>query len=93
MPESQSPFRITIEVDWESLPPMTSSQKSRLSMKMQRVQDSAIRLCEGMLKGTLKYESEDLSILEWVEHLMSESVDHVNYCSFLLKLLKDGRAL
>jgi len=62
---------------------LTLDEWTRLNMKMRVVENAAKHMATGMCKGTLKYESDDLTVKEWLEHLSSEIYDTVNYLGFM----------
>lgn len=58
---------------------LTGSELARLQYKLSLVESLAVRLATGMLKGVLKYNTDDLTPEEWTEHIFSESADLLNY--------------
>ena len=59
----------------------------RLKYKLNLVEQRAELLARGMLKGTLKYDRDELSVDEWLEFLGDDATDTINY----IDLLKDAR--
>lgn len=55
----------------------------RLNKKMRLVEGSAVKLAMGMLKGTLKYESDVITQAAWMAHLTAEMHDAVNYLALM----------
>lgn len=62
---------------------LSDEEYERLIKKIPLVVNSALRLCAGMVKGTIKYDTEDLSLREWFDHLRDEAIDQVNYASLM----------
>lgn len=55
----------------------------RLNRKMKLVEQQAKLLGAAMIKGTLKYEHDDIEQAEWLEHMKSELLDLVNYTALM----------
>ena len=58
---------------------LTSAEYARLIEKLELVKDFARQLAVGMLKGTIKYPSDDWSVDTWIAMEMDDTVDSINY--------------
>lgn len=76
-------FVVTIHESTILVNNLSYEEFARLSKKLPLVVESARRLCAAMVKGTLKYDTEDLSLQEWFNHLRDEAIDQVNYTSLM----------
>lgn len=76
-------FSIKIEVAPLLGTNLSTEEYTRLKRKLLLVQNSAQRLCAAMVKGTIKYDADDLSLREWFNHLRDEALDQVNYTSLM----------
>lgn len=75
------PENFTIEL-WPSLVldcQLSDSELERLHRKLKLVRQAALYMAAGMLKGTLKYGSDDYSLEQWFAHLLGEGADQMNY--------------
>lgn len=75
------PENFTIEL-WPSLVldcQLSDSELERLHRKLKLVRQAALYMAAGMLKGTLKYDSDDYSLEQWFAHLLGEGADQMNY--------------
>ena len=70
-------------VSLPSLTILSGENMERLRRKMPLVQEAATRLAVGMLKGTIKYDTDDWTPEQWIEHLGDEAFDQVNYFMLL----------
>ncbi len=77
-------FKVTVEVDPDLSGSLTTSQADRLDYKLQLVERAAARMAANMLKGVLKYEADATSLVPWLEHLMDEGADQMNYQMLLI---------
>ena len=66
-------------VPYEITRTLSEDEQRRLLKKELLVTAAAQRLIRGMLKGVLKYESDDISLEEWDEHIVDEASDLLNY--------------
>ena len=57
----------------------TIHERRRLKWKLELVKEEALKMALAMLKGTIKYESDDISPEEWDAHAESERIDQNNY--------------
>ena len=60
----------------------------RLAPKFRMVERAAAQLAGNMVKGTLKYRRDDWLVDEWIEYLLDDLSDSLNYAI----LLKEARA-
>lgn len=63
----------------ELLNRLTSVERERLVNKLALVKQAAAWMAAGMLKGTLKYATDDYSIDQWMAHVVGEGADQINY--------------
>ena len=56
---------------------------ARLTPKLNLVQEIAKKLASGMVKGTLKYQGDDRTVDEWLDYLLDDASDVLNYAFFL----------
>jgi len=80
---------ITTREDLQTLG-FTSAEYARLMPKLQLVAQFAARLAVAMLKGTVKYDSDDWSVEEWMDFEDDDTVDAINYR--LLRTAAHGQA-
>ena len=62
---------------------LTVEERSRLARKLDLVEKFATFMAAGMLKGTLKYSTDNYSIDQWMAHLIGEGADQANYAALL----------
>lgn len=72
-------FWVNIIISPELLEQLTETQITRLRVKLELVKHAAQIMAAGMLKGTLKYPTDDYSVEQWVAHLIGEGADQMNY--------------
>ena len=58
---------------------LSREDQRRLLCKLQLVEDEAEKMALAMLKGTLKYKSDDLTPEQWNDHSEEERIDQNNY--------------
>jgi len=58
---------------------LSPSEHIRLDKKLDLVQQAAEYMAAGMLKGTLKYPTDDLTVEQWMAHVVGEGADQFNY--------------
>ena len=69
---------------------------TRMEPKLQMVRDMAVKSIWGMIKGTVKYKSDDYTPAQWLDHLFDEQVDGINYQMLFedsIKRLKQERMI
>ncbi len=86
---SDTNFDVHIEITSELAENLNDRELERLIQKMPLVEEAASRLAEGMLKGVKKYDSDDNTVLEWLDHAKDEAVDLVNYLHLLEERYKE----
>lgn len=72
-------FPVSLNVSatiWDAL---SITERQRLFRKLRLVEQAAQWMAAGMLKGTLKYESDDYPLEQWFAHLLGEGADQMNY--------------
>ena len=58
---------------------ITDEEFSRLHKKLKLVAEAATYMAAGMLKGTIKYPTDDLPLDTWMAHVIGEGADQMNY--------------
>lgn len=74
-------FNVAVGVDLADLQAhgLTKEESSRLAPKLKLVEQFAQRLAVGMLKGTVKYDSDDWSVQAWIDFEEDDTVDSIDY--------------
>ena len=75
----QVSVRTEITVYDDDIPTFSNDEWERLKPKIEMVKELAIKLIWGMVKGTIKYKSDDYTPEQWLDHLFDEQVDGMNY--------------
>lgn len=55
-----------------------------MDWKLRLVEAAAAKMAANMLKGTLKYDSDNITEKEWLDHLGDDLTDSLNYYWLLL---------
>jgi hypothetical protein len=79
---------VWVELPWEEL---SRRDVDRLTPKIHMVQEAAAKLALAMIKGTLKYDTDDWSVDKWVEFGVDDASDALNYWYLLREALKVER--
>lgn len=58
---------------------LTTEQIERLLPKLELVVKAAKYMASGMLKGVLKYPTDDIAVEQWMAHVIDEGADQMNY--------------
>jgi len=58
---------------------VSNSEYERLYKKMRLVEEWAQYMAAGMLKGTLKYETDEHDLKTWMAHVIGEGADQASY--------------
>lgn len=58
---------------------LTTNEYKRLQNKLDLVLEAASYMAAGMVKGTVKYSKDNLSIATWMSHVIGEGADQMNY--------------
>jgi len=64
---------------------LTKKERTRTEQKLTLVKQAAIRLAVAMLKGTVKYPTDNHTIREWLEYALDDAGDAFQY----LHLIRD----
>lgn len=74
-------FKATINVSQSSLNELGLSldEFMRLQYKLRLIEESAVKQALAMLKGTLKYDTDDRTPDEWAAFEEEEDIDRFNY--------------
>jgi hypothetical protein len=71
---------------------LTNSEQERLKPKIQMVMDAARIMLAGMVKGTIKYPTDGFDIDKWMDHLIGEGCDQMNYQILLANAWKNHKS-
>ncbi len=72
-------FQVGIHINPELDNQISPEEFARLRKKLDLVQQAAEYMAAGMLKGTLKYPTDDIPLERWVAHVVGEGADQMNY--------------
>ena len=83
-------FRVDIYLDSSHrvYQQLTESERLRTEQKMEMVGDAARRLATAMLKGTIKYPTDNRSINEWLEYALDDAGDTFQYLHIIREVLR-----
>ena len=70
---------------------LTKEERERLQPKIQMVMDAARIMLAGMVKGTIKYPTDGFDIDKWMDHLIGEGCDQMNYQVLLANAWKQSK--
>ena len=76
-------FTINIGVNPKLRKRLTPSEMDRLYTKLYLVREAATYMAAGMVKGTVKYDRDDLDVDTWMAHVVGELSDEMNYVMLL----------
>lgn len=76
-------FAIAIMVDPALVEQLTASEIERLRTKLELVANLAAKLASNMLKGTIKYVKDEWSVDTWIDYLLDDAADVLNYGALL----------
>ena len=72
-------FVVDINIGYHLSTQLSPSEYKRLQLKLRLVEKYARKLAVGMLKGTLKYPTDNWSVEQWMHEQEDEEVDRLNY--------------
>ena len=72
-------FKVSINPSMELLQELSELEKVRLFKKLKLVSQAAQYMAAGMVKGTVKYETDDYELKQWFAHLIGEGADQMCY--------------
>ena len=58
---------------------LSEEERLRLDDKLALVKKAASLMAAGMLKGVLKYDTDDYPVETWLAHVLDEGADQMNY--------------
>lgn len=58
---------------------LSDDEFRRLAKKVKMVKEAVKWMLAGMVKGTVKYSSDDWTLERWMAHLVGEGADQMNY--------------
>ena len=73
------PANFVVEVTNLPLKGLTPAEQYRLCKKLRLVEQFAARLAANMLKGVVKYPSDEMTVEEWEAAEEDDTVDSINY--------------
>ena len=85
---SDNLFIVNVRPGLEVYDRLTNEQQKRLRKKLVLVERAAKHMAAGMLKGTLKYDSDDYTVQRWLAHVVDEGADLMNYHMLLAAALE-----
>ena len=71
-------FNCMVGMDTDLVSQLTDDEIQRMTPKMHLVQEFAKAMAAGMLKGTIKYPTDDWGT-NWVSNMLGEQADAINY--------------
>ena len=84
-------FTATISISDSLMANLSSNERGRLLNKLLLVTQATEYMAAGMLKGTLKYPTDDVPLEQWVAHVVGEGADQFNYEILLADKFFKGR--
>ena len=78
-------FKVTINPNAYLLTGLTEDEKKRLFKKLRLVSNAARYMAAGMVKGTIKYATDNYDLKQWFAHLIGEGADQMNYQMLLFQ--------
>lgn len=86
-------IQCSINVDLDLRLEFSDDEYERFKIKKAYVEKFAAYMAAGMVKGCLKYTSDDWTVESWMGHLIGEGADQANYQILLYEAwLKDQNA-
>ncbi len=77
------PPEVTIRLPFEAHDLLSEGQSERVDKCLDMVQDIATKLVMSMIKGAVKYEHGEHSVREWLDFLVDDTSDTLNYVYLL----------
>jgi len=78
-------FTVEIGLSEKLREAITDKEFKRLDKKLRLVEEYAKVMCAGMMKGTIKYETDDYDPQKWLAHLIGEGADQSCYSVLLVE--------
>ena len=85
-------FFVEVGMHEPLLSELTNDELERLLPKIELVKEAARYMLAGMVKGTLKYDADDLDVDTWMAHLLGEGADQMNYQMLLANAWRERAA-
>ena len=76
-------FWVSIGLDPELRKGLSTAENKRLDKKLELVRQAASYMAAGMVKGTVKYSSDDYTVEKWLANVVGEGSDLFNYMILL----------
>jgi len=76
-------FKVKINPSVDLLSGLTENERARLFTKLNLVSEYVTYLCAGMVKGTVKYATDQHELKQWMAHVVGEGADQSNYTMLL----------
>lgn len=84
------PGNWSIEVTAHKDLQLSDEEWTRLEPKIALVLEAAQYMLAGMVKGTIKYPTDDYDLKTWFAHLIGEGADQMNYSLLLANAFNKG---
>lgn len=78
---------VTVDCDFDAL---TVEERRRLEPKLAIVERLAGYMVAGMIKGTVKYPTDDYTLSDWMKSLIGEGADFLNYIGLTEAAFRGG---
>lgn len=76
-------FPVNIRLELHRIQGLSNKEYGRLRRKMPLVEKAASKLVAGMVKGILKYDTDEWTVAQWLDYAEDEAIDLVNYMGLL----------
>jgi hypothetical protein len=80
-------FKVVIKMDRSLKDGITTEEYDRMQPKLEMIEKFASAMAAGMLKGTIKYPTDDWK-QDWIPNMLGEQADAVNYILLTLDDMK-----
>ena len=72
-------FSVIVSIDEALLRCLTHDETERFYKKVRLVTQATQMMLAGMVKGTVKYATDEYTLNTWMAHLIDEGADQMNY--------------
>jgi len=72
-------FTAVINISDSMIAKLSNAERGRLFKKLLLVTQAAEYMAAGMVKGTIKYPTDDIPVEQWMAHVVGEGADQFNY--------------
>jgi len=84
-------FRAFAYLTDEGINELTLEQRKRMEPKLDMVSRIAHKMAMNMLRGTVKYDNDDWTVMQWLEYLKNNSIDSLSYTYLLEQAMINER--